>query len=190
MSITITLTADPDFSGPPTFLTALWNRRDEGEVLVASRYLPESGARMSAGRRVGSRLLNTVFGRGLSLGVRDLSSGIRLYKTSVVNSLPLQATGYDVLQEILVKAYAAGWRVREVPIDYAPNPAFWSTIKKADAPFDSYTYRFYSTVDALIAGYTNGEVDVVNHQSRHFCPPCVRPYRGENGAPRSLAPCA
>ena len=161
-----TLTADPDFSGPTSYLEALWTRRTEGEILVASRYLAESRAEMSAGRRIGSRLLNAVFGRGLSLGVRDMSSSIRLYRTSVVNGLELQAGDYDVLQEILVRAYAAGWRVREVPIAYAPNPAvpskahltlvagylrtFWSlwklrnSIKAAD-----YDYRAHDSVIPL-----------------------------------------
>ncbi len=51
-------------------------------------------------------------------------------------------------------------------VDFKPNDAFWKTIKKQDSPFDAYTLRFYSTVDALIAGYANKEVDValeMNH---------------------------
>jgi peptide/nickel transport system substrate-binding protein len=51
-------------------------------------------------------------------------------------------------------------------VDYKPNEAFWKTIKKAESPFDSYTLRFYSTTDALIAGFANGEIDValeMNH---------------------------
>jgi ubiquinone/menaquinone biosynthesis C-methylase UbiE len=121
---------------------------------------------MSAGRRAGSRLLNAVFGRGLSLAVQDMSSSIRLYRTRVVSSLDLRARDYDVLQEILVRAYAAGWRVCEVPIDYAPNPevpskahlplvagylrTFWSlwklrnSIKAAD-----YDYRAHDSVIPL-----------------------------------------
>jgi len=83
-----------------------------------------------------------------------------------VQSLALEADDYDVLQEILVRAYAAGWRVREVPIAYAPNPAvaskahlplvagylrtFWglwklrNSIKAAD-----YDYRAHDSVIPL-----------------------------------------
>ena len=65
-----------------TFLADLWARRDEAEVIVASRYV-EGGRADDAGGGVvtGSRLLNLAFRRGLSLGVNDGSSAIRLYRT-------------------------------------------------------------------------------------------------------------
>ena len=53
--------------------------------------------------------------------MNDGSSAIRLYRTDVVNALRLEATDYDILQEVLVRAYAAGWRVLEIPLRYAPN---------------------------------------------------------------------
>jgi hypothetical protein len=74
-------------------------------------------------RRAGSRVLNTVFKRCLSLGVSDGSSAIRRYRTEVVNALRLEANNYDILQEVLVRAYAAGWRVLESPFQYPPNAA-------------------------------------------------------------------
>jgi len=116
------ITVDSDFSGPMTFLGDLWRRRDDAEVVVASRYVDGSRVNMPAARTAGSRVLNIAFRRGLSLGVNDGSSAIRLYKTSVINSLQLQATNYDILQEVLVRAHADGWRVLEIPLDYTPNP--------------------------------------------------------------------
>ncbi len=120
------ITIDPDFSGRMTFLGELWARRHDAEVIVASRYVDGSRINMSTTRTAGSRMLNVAFRRGLSLGVNDGSSAIRLYRTDVVNSLRLEATDYDILQEVLVRAYAAGWRVLEIPLDYTPNPAVTS----------------------------------------------------------------
>jgi SAM-dependent methyltransferase len=54
----------------------------------------------------------------LSLPSRDFSSGFRLYRASVVRGLTLEAQGYAILQEILVHAYADGWRVQEIALDY------------------------------------------------------------------------
>lgn len=45
-------------------------------------------------------------------------------------------------------------------IDYVPNAKFWDTIKKATAPFDDVTLRFYSDTDAEIAGFVNNEIDL------------------------------
>jgi len=117
------ITVDPDFAGPMTFVGDLWARRHDAEVIVASRYVEGSAAEMPALRAAGSRVLNTVFRRILSLGVNDGSSAMRLYRADVVKSLALQAEDYDILQEVLVRAYAAGWRVLEIPLRYAPNPA-------------------------------------------------------------------
>ena len=117
------ITVDPDFSGPMAFLSHLWARRHEAEIIVASRYVDGSRVDMPAARSAASRLMHVVFRRGLSLGVNDGSSALRLYRTDVVNALRLEATDSDILQEVLVRAYAAGWRVLEIPLHYAPNPA-------------------------------------------------------------------
>ena len=117
------ITVDPDFEGPMRFLADLWARRHDAEVIVASRYIPGSRVDMPSARTLGSRMLNAVFRRGLSLGVRDGSSAVRLYRADVVNALSLHAADYDILQEVLVRAYAEGWRVLEIPLQYRPNPA-------------------------------------------------------------------
>jgi SAM-dependent methyltransferase len=116
------ITVDSDVSGPMTFLRDLWAHRLDGEVVIASRYVPGSQVEMTWLRSAGSRLLNAAFRRALSFGVRDVSSALRLYHARAINGLTLQAKGYDILQESLVRAYAAGWRISEIPMQYAPNP--------------------------------------------------------------------
>jgi SAM-dependent methyltransferase len=117
------ITIDPDVAGPLTFVRDLWDHRGDGEIVIASRYLPGSRHHMTAFRRTGSAVLNAVFRRGLSLGIRDVSSALRLYRADVVKAQSLEANDYDILEEVLVRAYAAGWRVVEIPLTYAPNPS-------------------------------------------------------------------
>lgn len=66
-----------------------------------------------------SRLLNALFRRGLSLPVHDLSSGFRLYKAAVVRSISCSSRDFDILEEILIRTHAEGWRICEVPFHYA-----------------------------------------------------------------------
>jgi ubiquinone/menaquinone biosynthesis C-methylase UbiE len=68
-----------------------------------------------------SRVLNAFFARGLSLSVRDMSSGFRLYNACALRGLELQARDFNIVQEVLVRAYSEGWRVREVPFTYTPR---------------------------------------------------------------------
>ena len=113
------LTMDADLSHPPTFIRTLWEERVSAEVVIASRYVRGGTAEMPLSRRVLSRILNTVFSRGLSLQLHDMSSGFRLYNAAVMKNQEYAALDFDILQRILVQAYAEGWRIREVPFAYA-----------------------------------------------------------------------
>src|SRR3989475_3033208 len=112
------ITLDADGSHDPKFLKDLWAARGDGDVVIASRYVPGGAAEMPAARRVLSRILTVTLGRGLSLPVHDLSSGYRLYRGAILRELELTATDFDVLEEILIRALAAGYRVHEVPFRY------------------------------------------------------------------------
>src|SRR3989440_3871380 len=117
------LTLDADGSHDPAFLGDLWSARLEGDVVIASRYVPGGAADMPGWRRLLSRVLNITFRRGLSLPVDDLSSGFRLYRATVLRELNLAASDFDVLEEILIRTLAAGYRVVEVPFRYRARVA-------------------------------------------------------------------
>jgi glycosyltransferase involved in cell wall biosynthesis len=116
------ITLDADGSHDAATVSALWEARARAEVVVASRYVRGGAARMPIWRYLLSRALNLVFRAGLSLPVRDVSSGYRLYARRVVAGADaLQAGDFDVLEEILIRAMAAGYRIIEVPFSYQPR---------------------------------------------------------------------
>jgi ubiquinone/menaquinone biosynthesis C-methylase UbiE len=55
------------------------------------------------------------------LPVADLSSGFRLYRGEILRNLELEARDFDILPEILIRVYADGWGIEEVPFAYAPR---------------------------------------------------------------------
>jgi dolichol-phosphate mannosyltransferase len=112
------LTLDADGSHDPSFLRAIWAARKDVEVVIASRYIPGGGAEMPRLRRALSRTLSRVLSRGLSLPYSDLSSGYRLYRRAALEAVTLRSTGFDILQEILIRMVAAGYAIREVPLHY------------------------------------------------------------------------
>ena len=112
------LTMDADLSHRPVFLHDLWRRRDEAEVLIASRYIAGGRADMGRFRKVLSLILNRTYSRALSLPLRDLSSGFRMYRRAVLAGLTVHARDFDALEEILIRVHAEGWRILEVPFHY------------------------------------------------------------------------
>jgi len=115
------LTLDADMSHEPAFVAKMWRARHQADIVIASRYVRGGAAYASWGRRALSRLLNMVLRRILAMPVRDLSSGFRLYRRKAVQDLELEGRNFEVLEEILVKAFARGFSVVEVPFTYFPR---------------------------------------------------------------------
>ncbi len=115
------LTLDADLSHEPAFVAKMWRARQLADIVIASRYVRAGVAYTSLGRRALSRLLNMVLRRMLSVPVYDLSSGYRLYRREVLDQVDIRGRNFEVLEEILVRAYAAGFSITEVPFTYFPR---------------------------------------------------------------------
>lgn len=115
------LTLDADLSDDPDFIGKMWRARSRGDIVVASRYTRGGVTYSSRYRHTVSWALNIVLRRVLSMPVRDLSSGFRLYRRQALDGLTLDSTSFEVQQEILVRAYARGFSVVEVPFVYFPR---------------------------------------------------------------------
>ena len=85
-------------------------------------------------------------GIGQGTGVRDRTSGFRLYRAEVVRRIELRCAGFAFLPEILVDAQRMGLKVEEAPIHFVfrrqgrSKMAFWPTSL-------SYLTFFRSQVD-------------------------------------------
>jgi dolichol-phosphate mannosyltransferase len=155
------VTMDADFSHHPEFIRTLWLRRNDGEVLIASRYVAGAVASMPLSRRVLSRTLNRFYRATLSLPYQDLSSGFRMYSRHALEDIgPVEATGLDALQEVVVKAFAQGWRIVEVPL-YYPQPKAWTPGRMAEMG-----RGYLETIGRLLA--LRNSVKSADYDSRAF----------------------
>lgn len=136
------LTMDADESHRPSFIADLWRARQDSDIVIASRYVPGGRATMPYGRYLLSRTLNSVFSRGLSLGVADMSSGYRLYRRHALPRDAALPTNFDAVQTLLVRGYCEGWRVSEVPFSYEPRTHGRSTARVVRFGVD-YARTFY-----------------------------------------------
>ena len=115
------LTMDADHSHSPALIPSLWHARSQGEMVIASRYVPGGRAEMPRDRLYSSILLNRFVRKGLSLPLHDLSSGYRLYHAATLKNITLTAENFNILVEIAARLYAQGWRIVEIPLDYKPR---------------------------------------------------------------------
>lgn len=112
---------DADGSHAPEALEAFWARRKDAELIIGSRYCRGGSAQMPLTRQILSRSLNMVSKRVLELPVRESSSGFRLYHGPSARAVRSRATDFSVQQDLMVGILAAGGRVIELPIHYAPR---------------------------------------------------------------------
>ena len=76
-----------------------------------------SSDRRRLGRRVQSLVYNTLVKRLLRLPVRHVNSAFKLYRRSVLLTLPLQSTSWFIDAEIVHAVTRAGIRFVEIPVE-------------------------------------------------------------------------
>ncbi len=117
----LVVTLDADLSHDPAVVRDLLAARDQADLVIASRYVMFGHAVAPWPRRLLSRILNWIYSTVLSLPIRDVSSGYRLYRRALLEAVQVEGRHFDVLPELIVQAYARGFRVREIPFHYRPR---------------------------------------------------------------------
>ena len=117
----LVLTMDADNSHRPDYIPAMIEASKEADLVIASRYIQGGSAVVGFHRRVLSQLLNAWYRQGLNLPFKDLTSGFRLYRRSVIAKLEIESNGYQFLPEILFKMHNSGHPICEVPFAYCPR---------------------------------------------------------------------
>jgi dolichol-phosphate mannosyltransferase len=115
------VTIDADGSHAPSSVRLLHDRRNDADVLIGSRYCAGGAHRGSWFRFLLSRLLNAAFRWFLWLRIKDVSSGLRLYRAAALRDVTLAAKDFDILEEALVRLLAGGSTVIELPIEFRPR---------------------------------------------------------------------
>src|SRR5438132_108645 len=97
----------------------------------------------------------------VALPYQDLSSGFRMYSRRVFEDIgPVEASGLDSLQEIVVKAFSQGWKIAEVPL-YYPQPRTWTPGRMAELG-----RGYLETIGRLLA--LRNSVKAADYDSRAF----------------------
>ncbi len=113
----------------PRFLAPIL--QGEADLIIGSRFL-SNGVNMPRYRKFGIRVITFLFNLGSKTRVSDALSGFRAYSQQALNAISATETGMSISVETLIKARAAGLRIREVPIScfyheysFSLNPVIW-----------------------------------------------------------------
>jgi len=94
---------------------------DEADLVVGNRFAGMKKGAMPFVNRVGNRMLSLVAKLALGLNVYDTQSGMRAFKSELLDSMNLVAVGMPLAMEMLAEALSVDARICEVPISYRPR---------------------------------------------------------------------
>jgi len=114
---------DADFTYDPKHIPELVAPilRDEADMVVGNRFAEMQKGSMPLFNRFGNRVLSLVAKLALGLNVYDTQSGMRAFKSELLDSVNLVAVGMPLAMEMLAETLSANARICEVPISYRPR---------------------------------------------------------------------
>lgn len=159
------LTLDSDLSHPPELLKEMWAKRNDADVIIASRFAEGGRSEAPIARHLLSKILNSVFSIALSLPIRDLSSGFRLYKREAINLGLYRPENFNILQEVIVRAFVDGYKIVEVPLHYQERASGSSHVSfvKFAVSYLPTLYRLWKLRNST----TTADYEYRSYHSRH-----------------------
>jgi len=94
---------------------------DKADLVVGNRFAGMQKGAMPLINRFGNKGLSLVAKMALGLNVYDTQSGMRAFKSELLEKMNLVAVGMPLAMEILAEARSIGARICEVPIRYSPR---------------------------------------------------------------------
>lgn len=124
--------SDSDGSHRPADIVMVLNSESKADLLIGSRYLPDSQIiGWSLTRRMLSKTLNTFIPRILSVKAKDLTNGLRRYSPAaieIIETTEAQNSGFIYLSEVAKKISDAGLTIQEIPIQFEERVHGSSTV--------------------------------------------------------------
>ena len=111
---------DSDFSHPPKIIPRLVEeiKNSKSDIVIASRYMAGGSIKgWTSKRKLISKTATGIAKVGLNINQSDPMSGFFAFRRKIIDGLKIEAIGYKILLEILVKT--KGVKVSEIPYTFS-----------------------------------------------------------------------
>lgn len=126
----VVITMDADLSHNPEDIPALYRKFRKGfDLVVGSRYMPGGKIDSDGKRKLISASYNMLARILTGVRVKDVTTGYRIQKKTLLNAIDLRSKGFEIHAEIPVKAREKKFRIAEVPICYEKRVRGSSNLK-------------------------------------------------------------
>jgi dolichol-phosphate mannosyltransferase len=121
---------DADGSHPPEFIRNLWAERERADVVIASRYIAGGATDNSRVLVAMSLAVNLIYSFVLGLRCKDVSNSFKLYRSSMLKTLHLKCSNFDIVEEILYKLKRHHPRLHITELPFSFKKRMFGTTKR------------------------------------------------------------
>ncbi|MFH1126162.1 MAG: glycosyltransferase family 2 protein [Candidatus Altiarchaeota archaeon] len=113
----VIVTIDADLSYAPENIPKLIAELEDADIAVGSPYMKEGKVEgIPCFRLMLSKIGNKIVASAMSTKIHTVTSMFRAYKKEVIESMFLESSGPEIMPEIISKASAIGFKIKEIPV--------------------------------------------------------------------------
>ena len=113
----IIITIDADLSYDTSFIPKLVEEIESTDVVIGSHYMDGGKTEdIPPLRLFVSKMANRIVGYAMTENLSTVTGVLRAYRKDVLDSLELNSNGTEINPEILAKAKAVGFNIKEIPV--------------------------------------------------------------------------
>lgn len=142
----VIITLDADLSYDPKYITELIKELHENhlDVVIGSQYMDGGETEdIPFIRLFVSKMANRIVGYALDKNISTVTGILRAYRKEVIDSIEIEATGTEINPEILSKAIALRFEVKEVPVKLKGRKLGESKVQFRSTTISHLLFTFY-----------------------------------------------
>jgi len=142
----VIVTLDADLSYEPQYITQLIQELHQNhlDIVIGSQYMAGGETEdIPFIRLFVSKMANKIVGYALDKNISTVTGILRAYRKEVLDSIEIEATGTEINPEILSKAIAIGFEVKEIPVKLKGRKLGESKIQFRSTTISHLLFTFY-----------------------------------------------
>jgi dolichol-phosphate mannosyltransferase len=142
----VIITLDADLSYDPEYIKKLIQELDENhlDIVIGSQYMDGGETEdIPFIRLFVSKTANKIVGYALNKNISTVTGILRAYRKEVLESIEIESNGTEINPEILSKAIAIGFEVKEIPVKLKGRKFGESKVQYRSTTISHLLFTFY-----------------------------------------------
>lgn len=142
----VIITLDADLSYEPQYIHQLVQELHENhlDIVIGSQYMAGGETEdIPFIRLFVSKMANKIVGYALDKNISTVTGILRAYRKEVIDSIEIEASGTEINPEILSKAIAIGFEVKEIPVKLKGRKLGESKVQFRSTTISHLLFTFY-----------------------------------------------